>query len=108
LLLESRILGGVGFAWTVIQFGLVRVALGWHYPSDIAGSLVLGPGCVLLLTRLRALEAALERWLERQEGRFYLVDALFCLFLADAYTLFSGARGVVHVLGMLRAIVFGQ
>jgi len=53
VLLENRLAGSLCFFWALVTVGIGRVAFGWHYPSDIVGSLVLGPGCVYLFHTLR-------------------------------------------------------
>ena len=99
--LESRLWGTVAFVWALLTTGLVRVALGWHYPSDILGSLLLGPSCVLLLTRFTYLTQHLRKLLDFCQPRFYLVHACVFVFLADAYSLFPAGQGVLHALAVI-------
>ena len=48
IFLENRKLGIACGIWAFLTVGVCRVALGYHYPSDILGALVLGPGLVLI------------------------------------------------------------
>ena len=105
IFLENRIAGGIAFFWSLLTVGLVRAALGWHYPSYVAGSFVLGPTVVYLITRIRFLVTASERLVEWFEPRIYILNALLFVFLADAYSLFQGAHFIIYgfaaVLGHL-------
>lgn len=94
--LENRIAGCIAFLASFVTVGLDRVILGWHYPSDIAGGLILGAGTVYLFSRIRPLNAAIDRLLARCEPCICLVHALLFLFLADAYVLFAGLQGFCH------------
>jgi membrane-associated phospholipid phosphatase len=91
---ENRLAGAIAFLWSLFSVGLVRVALGWHYPSDVAGALILGPLCVLLSEHTHWLIDRMERLLSRFQSRPYIVHAAVFLFLADAYWLFYGLEGV--------------
>jgi undecaprenyl-diphosphatase len=51
LLLVSRGLGIVAFAYVTLVIALPRVYLGWHYPTDILGGMVLGCGLVSIAER---------------------------------------------------------
>ncbi len=82
----------------MVTVGLVRVALGWHYPSDILGALVLGPGCVYLITMIKYLDILAQRVLDIFQSRTYIIHSMFVIFVADAYNLFPGLRGIVHIL----------
>ena len=101
--LEHRMAGRIAFLWSLVTVGIVRVALGWHYPSDIAGGLILGVSCVYLFTRIRFLERFCARMLQSCGPRFYLVHALLFIFLADAYSLFPGLQGFISGLSAVRA-----
>jgi len=101
IFLESRIAGGIAFLWSLVTIGIARVATGWHYPSDIAGGLLLGIACVYLLTRIRPLSSFFERLLLRYQPRMYIVHALVFFWLAEAYTLFSGLRGLYNGFVMI-------
>jgi undecaprenyl-diphosphatase len=96
--LEHRMAGSIAFLWSLITTGFVRVALGWHYPSDIAGGIILGVAFVYLFTRFQTIETVFERWLQLCERRIYIVHALLFLFLADAFSLFAGVRGILLLL----------
>ncbi|QIG51847.1 phosphatase PAP2 family protein [Nordella sp. HKS 07] len=89
---ENRLVGCFCFIWVLVMVGVPRVVFGWHYPSDIAGSLVLGPGCVYLCTKILNFGTLFDRVLKLFEGRMYIVHALLFVFLADAYNLFLGLQ----------------
>jgi len=91
---ENRLAGTVAFLWSLISVGLVRIALGWHYPSDVAGALILGPGCVLLFDRTHWLLERMDKLLLRSQSRLYFLHAAVFIFLADAYWLFYGMQGI--------------
>jgi membrane-associated phospholipid phosphatase len=98
VLLENRLLGYFCFLWTLAIIGVPRVAFGWHYPSDIVGSFVLGPGCVYLFNKIPYLVTLFEHVLKLFEGRMYIVHALLFIFLADAYNLFLGLQAISKIL----------
>ena len=93
--------------WSLITVGIARSALGWHYPSDMFGALILGPGAVLLSSRLPFLGTLFARFIQLFRTRVYILHAVLFIFLADAYSLFLGVRGFLngfvitgkHVLG---------
>jgi undecaprenyl-diphosphatase len=103
IFLEHRIAGGIAFIWSLVTVGITRVALGWHYPSDVAGGLLLGVTCVYLFTRIRPLRVLFERLLLRCERRMYLLHAFLFPVLADAYMLFPGLRSFYHSLERIGA-----
>jgi membrane-associated phospholipid phosphatase len=107
IFLEHRKAGGVAFLWSLITVGVIRIAQGWHYPSDIAGSLIIGPACVYLFSEFQYLTNILERLLRLCGPRVYVVHAILFLFLADAYNLFPGLRGFVHALSIIRTHLMG-
>jgi membrane-associated phospholipid phosphatase len=101
--LENRVIGLLCFLWVAAVISLPRVVFGWHYPSDIVGSMVLGPGCVFLFDKMPYLRMLSERSLMLFEGRMYLVHALLFIFLADAFNLFwslqHAGKSLVRMLG---------
>jgi undecaprenyl-diphosphatase len=101
IFLENRIAGCIAFLWSLVAIGISRVAMGWHYPSDIAGGLLLGIACVYLCTRIRPLRGFFERLLLRCEPRIYLIHVLVFFFLADAYTSFAGLQGFYLAFGTI-------
>lgn len=105
IFVESRTAGSIAFVWTFVTVGVARVAVGWHYPSDIAGGIILGCLSVYLLTRMRPLTDFLERELQLCERRMYIVHAALFVFLADAFSLFGGIRAII---AGLRAAVSGS
>jgi membrane-associated phospholipid phosphatase len=86
--LESRLVGLICFLWAIVVVAMSRVAFGFHYPSDIIGSLILGSGFVFLFNKLPYPRVAFERMLFAFSGRMYLVHALLFVFLAEASNLF--------------------
>jgi undecaprenyl-diphosphatase len=101
ILIENRLMGVLCFVWAMMTAGLARVALGYHYPSDIMGSLVLGPAIVCLFESIPYLRALVERCLSLFHSRAYIVHALLFLFLAEAENLFLGFQGVLKYLKYL-------
>ena len=98
IFLENRLIGCFCFLWALVFVGVTRVVFGWHYPSDIVGSLVLGPGCVYLFNKIPYFATLFERALKLFESRMYIVHALLFVFLADAYNLFLGLQGSSQLL----------
>jgi undecaprenyl-diphosphatase len=86
--LERRLVGLICFLWAIVVIALSRVAFGFHYPSDIIGSLILGSAFVFLFNKLPYPRVALERMLFAFSERMYLVHALLFVFLAEASNLF--------------------
>jgi undecaprenyl-diphosphatase len=102
IFLESRMAGTIAFLWSVITVGVARVGMGWHYPSDVAGGLILGILSVYLFTRMRPVTDFFERKLAQCDRRMYIVHALLFIFLADAFSLFAGIRAII--LGFRAAV----
>ncbi|RXH41006.1 PA-phosphatase [Bradyrhizobium zhanjiangense] len=100
-LLENRWAGLFCFLWTTMVVALPRVIFAWHYPSDIIGSLVLGPTCVFLFSAIPYPRKFFERVLTWFEGRMYIVHALLFIFLIDAANLFQSleqaGKGLVRM-----------
>lgn len=98
IFLENRLVGCLCFLWVLVIIGGVRVVFGWHYPSDIVGSLILGPACVYLFIKIPYLVPLFERALRLFESRMYIVHALLFIFLADANNLFVGLQLIKGML----------
>jgi membrane-associated phospholipid phosphatase len=98
IFLENRLIGSFSFIWVLLMIGVPRVAFGWHYPSDIVGSLLLGAGCVYLFNKVPIFRTLFEGALRLFEGRMYIVHAIVFVFLADAYNLFIGLQEVSKLL----------
>jgi membrane-associated phospholipid phosphatase len=94
IFLENRLIGLFCFLWAAVVVAVPRVIFGWHYPSDIVGAAILGPGCVVVFSKLPYLRTGFERVLAIFEGRMYLVHASLFIFLADAYNLFASLQGI--------------
>jgi undecaprenyl-diphosphatase len=88
LFVEDRLVGLLCFVWVAVIIAIPRVIFGFHYASDIIGSLVLGPACVFLLVRSPYPRRLFERTLMWFEGRMYIVHALLFVFLSEASNLF--------------------
>jgi membrane-associated phospholipid phosphatase len=95
IFLENRLVGCLCFLWALVIIGGIRVVFGWHYPSDIVGSLILGPAFVYLFINIPYLVPLFERALKLFESRMYIVHALLFFFLTDAYNLFHGLRRIL-------------
>lgn len=98
LLLLNRPSGIIAFIWSIFSAGVCRVAIGWHYPSDIIGSLLIGPSVVLLICKPALIRNIVERIMTSLQEKMPLFNALLMFFLADAYNLFPGLRGLVETL----------
>jgi membrane-associated phospholipid phosphatase len=93
IFLENRLIGLFCFLWTIGIIALPRVIFGWHYPSDIFGAVILGPGGVLLFSKIPFLRMQIEHTLVWFEGRMYLVHALLFVYLAETYNMFRSVDG---------------
>jgi undecaprenyl-diphosphatase len=98
IFLENRLVGFLCFIWTLVIIGGYRVVFGWHYPSDIVGSLILGPAVVYLFINIPYVVPLLERALKLFEDRMYVVHALLFFFLMDVYNLFNGLRRILFFI----------
>jgi membrane-associated phospholipid phosphatase len=98
IFLENRLIGLLCFLWTMGVIALPRVIFGWHFPSDILGSLVLGPAGVLLFGNNPFLRAAAERALTLFERHMHVVHALLFIFLAETYNLFRSVEAAAKSL----------
>ena len=103
ILLEKRLVGLFCFLWVAAIIAIPRVIFGLHYPTDIAGSLVLGPACVFLFNAIPYPRALFERALILFEDRMYIVHALLFTFLNDASILFQSlqklGKNLVQLIG---------
>jgi membrane-associated phospholipid phosphatase len=85
---ETRLVGLFCFVWVAAIIAIPRVIFGFHYASDIIGSLVLGPACVFIFVKSPYPRRLFERMLMLFEGHMYVVHALLFVFLAEASNLF--------------------
>ena len=97
IFLEWRFAGAVAYAWSFLTAGICRIALGFHYPSDVAAGIILGAGTVYLATRMLYATGWLQRQLENTQNRAAWVHAALFLLLADAYSQFEGLQGVMRL-----------
>jgi undecaprenyl-diphosphatase len=86
--LETRLVGLICFCWVAVMIAVPKVLFGYHYPSDIVGSLVLGPAVVLLFNKIPYPRLLIERTLMLFEDRMYIVHALLFVFFMEAFNLF--------------------
>ena len=86
--LESRLAGWLCFLWVTVVIAMSRVAFGFHYPSDIVGSLILAAAFVVFFNRSPYPRIGFERMLFAFSNRMYLVHAFVFVFLAEASNLF--------------------
>jgi undecaprenyl-diphosphatase len=107
IIVESPVVGGIAFLWSLFSVGIMRVLIGFHYPSDILGSLILGPGFVLLVGRNKYVVALFERLLDLFRSAQYIVHGLFFIALAEAYNLFAGLRHILNGLEMIGKRLIG-
>jgi len=74
------------------------VALGYHYPSDILGALVLGPGLVLISSEIGFIQTFCVAQIRRFHISMPVRTALMFLFLGEAYNQFFSVLGLAHVI----------
>ena len=98
IFLENRKLGIACGIWAFLTVGVCRVALGYHYPSDILGALVLGPGLVLISSKMGFIQTFYAAQIRRFHVSTPVRTALMFLFLGEAYNQFLGVLGLVHVI----------
>jgi len=98
---EKRTIGLLCFVWVAAIVAIPRVIVGFHYPSDIIGALVLGPALVFSFATLPYPRGLFERALRWFEGRLYIVHALLFIFLAEAFDLFPSLQALGKVLARL-------
>ena len=91
---EERLVGLFCFVWAAVIIAIPRVIFGFHYASDIIGSLVLGSGSVFVLAGSSYPRHLFERTLMWFEGRMYIVHALLFVFVAEAFNLFLSLQAL--------------
>jgi hypothetical protein len=98
IFLENRLVGLFCLLWVVVIIAVPRVIFGWHYPTDIVGSLVLGLTCVLLFNAVAYLRTLFGRTLILYENQMYIVHALVFIFLMEAFETFLSLQklGKIH------------
>ena len=99
---EERLAGLICFVWVAVIVAIPRVIFGFHYASDIIGSLLLGSAYVFIFVRSPYPRRMFEGTLMLFEGRMYIVHALLFVFLAEASNLFLSlealGKGLVRLL----------
>jgi undecaprenyl-diphosphatase len=91
---EKRLVGLFCFVWVAAIIAIPKIIFGYHYASDIIGSLVLGPACVFIFAKSPYPRSLLERALMLFEGRMYIVHALLFVFLTEASGLFLSLQAL--------------
>lgn len=99
--LEWRVGGAFAYGWSFLSAGICRMALGFHYPSDILAGIALGIATAYFFSNMHGLASRVQRLLEGSNIRVAWIHAALFLFIADAYTLFPGLQGVMRFLTML-------
>lgn len=98
---ESHVMGYVAMFWTFL-ICLARVYLGYHYPSDIVGGLILGAAVMVPFHRYARdgrVTNAILRWEEAHRTAFYCIAFLGSYELAILfYDLRQLASDSFHVL----------
>ena len=97
IFLENRLVGLFCFIWVAVIIAVPRVIFGWHYPTDILGSLTLGLACVLLFNTVPYLGALFARTLILFENRMYIVHALVVIFLMEAFEGFGSLQKLAKI-----------
>jgi len=92
--IEERLVGLFCFVWVALIIAIPRVIFGFHYPSDIVGSLVLGSTCVFIVAGSAYPRNLFDRALTWFEDRMYIVHALLFVFLAEASNLFLSLQAL--------------
>ncbi len=98
IFLENRKLGIVCGIWAFLTVGVCRVALGYHYPSDILGSFALGAGLVLISVKTGFIQTFGAALVRRLRISMPVRTALMFLLLGEAYNQFFGVLGLAHVI----------
>jgi membrane-associated phospholipid phosphatase len=96
--LANKKLGTACLVWNILTIGVSRVALGFHYPSDILAGLILGGGLVFTCTKIKFAQNFMGNLLAKYDVRFTKVNIFVCLFCAEAYSLFPGLLPIYHFL----------
>jgi undecaprenyl-diphosphatase len=108
IFLQNRRFGIWCFLWSSLTAGVCRVAYGWHYPSDIAGSFVIGTTLIYCFYRFTCVNKIIERFIKALGTRMYIAHSFLFLVLADAYNLFPGLRGFFEILIRLIRLSSGR
>jgi undecaprenyl-diphosphatase len=97
--INNRRLGVVALLWAAIM-SATRIYLGYHYPTDVIGGVVLGSSLVFISQSIflpKGISRILD-WERSAPGSFYAVG-----FIASyqAATLFSDVRAIARLIGQL-------
>lgn len=94
---RSRRAGAVCFAWLAITVGLSRVVMGFHYPSDLIGALIMSGLFVLVALRSTRAVAGMARVLDYGAARWPAsAEWLFFVLLAEAYAALPTMNNLLH------------
>jgi membrane-associated phospholipid phosphatase len=100
VILESRLLGVVASIWSILTVAVIRMALGYHFLTDIIGGIILGGAVVYVIQTNRYVVAATKYIFIRFQKTQHVLDGLFVLFLAEAYGLFPGLIQIKSLLNL--------
>lgn len=98
VLLEARLAGLFCFAWVTAVIAIPRVIFGLHYPSDIIGSVVLGPGFVFICAKSLYLRRLFERALMLFKDHMHVVHALLFVLLREMSEVFLSSQALAKQL----------
>jgi undecaprenyl-diphosphatase len=92
-------MGVVAWLWAAIM-SATRIYLGYHYPTDVIGGIVLG-SCLVVISQRISFPKGISRildWERSAPGSFYAVG-----FIASyqAATLFNDIRAIGRLIGQL-------
>ena len=93
----NKAAGVANFVWCLVTVGLLRVALGLHYPSDILAAIFLTSLSVFAASRVGFLRATIARVMKSFDARQVMANAAFVMFLLEAYNLFQGVQALLAV-----------
>lgn len=102
--MEFSLPGSIAFLWSLVTVGILRVLMGYHYPSDILGGFALGTGVVLLIAKNRYIVMVFDRLLDKVRSTEYILHGLFCIVFAEAYDGFPSqaiAKGLWTIIKYL-------
>src|SRR5258708_39066816 len=94
IFLDNRWVGLFCLVWATAIIAIPRIAFGWHYPSDIAGSAVLGPGFVFFFERISYFRILMERAVNFFYKRMFLVNSILFVFFAETINLVAWLRSM--------------
>ena len=94
----SKRLGLIAILYTLIFIGLPRIFVGYHYPTDILGGMMIGGILMLIWIYLFAnsiVTTGIYEWADKRPGVFY---ALFFLTTSEIASVFNHSRDIAEFL----------